>query len=239
MTDNFYATPELAVYYDEDSGDRPDFDFYASLAGRLRAGRVIDIGCGTGRLASRLAGAGHEVLGLDPQPTMLDLARQQPHAAAVHWLEGTADDLPTGWADLVLMTGHVAQYFLTDEAWVHVLTEARRSLRPSGHLAFEIRNDVVEAWRGWSTTEPVASAAGDRVTVVRLDGDVVTHTSTWTRGNRSRSTVERLRFPTWAVVERGLDSAVLAVTDRWGSFAGDPIRDDCPEWIVLARPATG
>jgi hypothetical protein len=54
-------------------------------------------------------------------------------------------------ADCAGRTGHVAQYFLDDQAWCQVLTEAHRTLQPDGHLAFEVRNDAVEEWRTWST----------------------------------------------------------------------------------------
>jgi SAM-dependent methyltransferase len=160
MFRNYYATAALAAHYDADNGERPDFAFYLGLAAKLGSHRVIDIGCGTGRLASRLAATGVEVIGLDPQPTMLALARQQPDASAVRWLEGTADTLPAGWADLVLMTGHVAQYFLDDEAWRRALFEAHRALRSGGQLGFEIRNDAAEAWRNWATDGPTRTSAG-------------------------------------------------------------------------------
>ena len=65
------------------------------------------------------------------------------------------------------MTGHVAQYFLNDDAWRHVLAEAHRGLRPLGHLAFEVRNDTVAERREWSADEPVATPAGTRLTELR------------------------------------------------------------------------
>lgn len=130
--DNFYAVPELAAHYDADNAGRPDLPFYLRLAGRIGARRVVDIGSGTGLLCRSLAARGHEVIGVEPQLTMLDIARRQPGASAVTWVHGTAGDLPAGWADLAVMTGHVAQYFLDDEAWRLVLTQSRRSLRPAG-----------------------------------------------------------------------------------------------------------
>ena len=38
------------------------------------------------------------------------------------------------------MTGHVAQFFLTDEHWRAALTALHAALRPGGRLAFESRN---------------------------------------------------------------------------------------------------
>ncbi|MFI6035076.1 class I SAM-dependent methyltransferase [Streptomyces sp. NPDC051315] len=49
------------------------------LLGRLAPGsRVLDVGSGTGRpTAATLAGAGHDVLGVDVSPVMVDLATRQ------------------------------------------------------------------------------------------------------------------------------------------------------------------
>ena len=233
---NYYATPELAAHYDADHADRVDFLFYRRLAADLAAGRVIDIGCGTGRLCSQLAGDGYQVLGVDPQPTMLDIAATQPNAPAVRWIQGTSDDLPTGWADLVIMTGHVAQYFLSDADWQHVLGEVRRALRPSGYLAFEVRNRGVEAWRTWTTAKPKAAARGTVDTTVRVEGDLVTtHSDHWVQGGRHWTTTETLRFPSWSAMTAGLATAGLKIADSWGDFGGSPLSPDSPEWIILAR----
>ena len=48
-------------------------DFVSSLC--PPPARVLDAGCGTGRVAIRLAALGHDVVGLDPDDTMLDQAR--------------------------------------------------------------------------------------------------------------------------------------------------------------------
>jgi hypothetical protein len=50
----------------------------------------------------------------------------------------------------VSMTGNAAQVFLTDEEWAVTLRAAHAALRPSGRLAFEIRDPARQAWRGWT-----------------------------------------------------------------------------------------
>jgi hypothetical protein len=52
------------------------------------------------------------------------------------------------------MTGHVAQYFLSDADWQHVLFETRRALHANGNLALEVRNRDVEEWHTWTTQKP-------------------------------------------------------------------------------------
>ena len=232
---NYYATPELAAAYDADSAGRRDLDFYLELAAGLDAVRVADIGAGTGLLCSMLAGAGHEVAGVEPQRTMLDIAQRQEHATAVLWLHGTAERLPAGWADLVVMTGHVAQYFLDDAAWAEAAAHAKRSLRPGGRLAFEVRNPAVEAWRNWATAGR-NTGQGTVRTEVRCDGDLITHIDTWTWGHGTWTTTETLRFPSRETVLAGLESAGLTVDRVWGDWDHSPVTRNSPEWIFLTHP---
>lgn len=46
-------------------------------AARVRAGRVVDLGCGSGIMAARLARAGYDVLGFDISPDMVELSRRR------------------------------------------------------------------------------------------------------------------------------------------------------------------
>jgi len=74
--------------------------------GSVEGLRVLDVGCGTGRHAVRLAARGARVVGLDPTPEMLERARAKAAAAGVEVrLEaGTIEDLgeALGEFDLVL-----------------------------------------------------------------------------------------------------------------------------------------
>ena len=111
---------------------------------------MLDIGCGTGTFACLLAQGGVEVIGTDPAPTSLDVARRKPHADEVRWLHADAASVPSVNADLATMTGNVAQVFLSEEAWHAALAAARAALRPGGVLVFEVRNPVRSAWEGWT-----------------------------------------------------------------------------------------
>src|SRR5699024_4339753 len=142
--------PAVAATYDAENASRWDHDFYLDLARRLRAGRITDLGCGTGVLATDLAAAGHAVTGIDPAPAMLHVARARPGGPRVRWMQGTAADLPDDGADLVVMEGHVAQYFLTDAEWGSTLDHVHRTLRPGGYVAFESRNPAARAWERWT-----------------------------------------------------------------------------------------
>jgi SAM-dependent methyltransferase len=71
-----YKHPE--EYDLEHLGDSDDIDFYVSLARKLKPRRILELGCGTGRITLPLAeeGArlGFEVVGLDSQSEMLGKA---------------------------------------------------------------------------------------------------------------------------------------------------------------------
>jgi len=57
--------------------------------------RILDVGCGTGSLAIRLKQASleAEVIGIDPDPTVLAIARQKAEKAGVEieWMQGFLD----------------------------------------------------------------------------------------------------------------------------------------------------
>jgi len=57
-----------------------------------------------------------------PDDGPLNIARQRPYGDRVRWIEGDASRLGTPDADLAIMTGHVAQFFLTDESWQAALS---------------------------------------------------------------------------------------------------------------------
>lgn len=159
MPDAVFAHPRLAAIYDVfDGGEvRADLDVYEALVAELGARTVLDVGCGTGSLAVRLAAAGLTVVGVDPAGASLDVARAKPGADRVRWCHGDATTLPTdldGTLDLAVMTGNVAQVFVTDHDWHATLAGVRRALRPGGRLVLETRDPDRRAWEGWTTSTP-------------------------------------------------------------------------------------
>ena len=118
MSDAIFAHPRLASVYDAFDGPRDDLAAYVGIAGELGAGRVLDVGCGTGCLALLLAGTGRTVVGVDPAAASLEVARSKDGSAAVTWIQGDAAGIPAVGADLAVMTGNVAQVFIADEDWM-------------------------------------------------------------------------------------------------------------------------
>jgi ubiquinone/menaquinone biosynthesis C-methylase UbiE len=98
----------------------------------LRGRRVLDLGCGTGRLATALAEQGvARVWGVDASPEMLAVARQNvPRGVGLR--EGRAEDLPfrDGWFDRVVMW--LVCHLVTRP---ETFSEVARVLVPGGRLA--------------------------------------------------------------------------------------------------------
>ncbi|GAB2592574.1 hypothetical protein Aab01nite_37420 [Paractinoplanes abujensis] len=92
-----------------------------------RGARILDAGCGTGRVGGYLAAAGHDVVGVDLDPTLIEAARAD-HPGA-EWLVGDLSelDLPGGF-DLIVCAGNVMT-FVAPSTRVEVLRRARRHLR--------------------------------------------------------------------------------------------------------------
>ena len=157
VVDPLFSDPRLAALYDDFDGSREDLEHYEGIVRELGARHVLDVGCGTGSLACLLARAGLDVVGLDPAMASLDVARGKAGGERVRWIHGYATTLPPLQVDLALMTGNVAQVFLTDEDLSATLCGIQGALRPGGHLVFESRRPENRAWVEWQWDPAVAT----------------------------------------------------------------------------------
>jgi SAM-dependent methyltransferase len=150
VPDAIFADLRLAPLYDAFDGQRDDLAAYLGIAEELGVGSLLDVGCGTGCLAVLLAERGLTVVGLDPAEASLEVARSKDPAAAITWVCGDATKAPPFNADLAVMTGNVAQVFLTDEDWALALQAIHAALRPRGYFVFETRRPERRAWEEWA-----------------------------------------------------------------------------------------
>lgn len=150
VVDTLFASPRLAEVYDPLDPDRSDLEAYVAVVDEFGAARMVDLGCGTGTLACRLAGRGISVVGVDPAGASLAVARCKPHAEKVRWVHGDARAAAGLEVDLIAMTGNVAQVFAADDDWHATLGAIRASLRVGGRLVFETRDPARRAWEEWA-----------------------------------------------------------------------------------------
>lgn len=127
-----------------------DEAFYLACAAE-HPGPVLEVGTGTGRIAWRLASAGHDVVGVDLSAAMLRLAEEKraQHDAAVGARarfirqDVTALDLDRRYA-LILVTYRTLNHLLDPAAWPRALSALRRHLAPGGLLALHLLGEPEE-----------------------------------------------------------------------------------------------
>jgi SAM-dependent methyltransferase len=219
VVDALFSDPRLARLYDDFDGPRDDLDHYELIVHELGARHVLDVGCGTGSLACRLAAAGIDVVAVDPAEASLDVARGKAGAEQVRWIRGDATDLPPLQMDLALMTGNVAQVFLTDDDLSATLCGIHAALRPGGQLVFESRRPEYRAWTEWEQDPAEAVVHVDGVGFVSVRRDVTSielplvsfqHTYTFPEGSRIMSD-STLRFRSQAEFDNSLNQSGFSV----------------------------
>jgi SAM-dependent methyltransferase len=152
------AVPDLDARFDEEylhfypsmqTPERNDREADAIVRlGEMTPGmEVLDVPCGFGRIANRLAARGCRVTGLDASRLFLDRARREAEemGVAVEYIAGDMRELP--WTERFdrLVCWSLSFGYFDDETDRRVLAGFRRALRPGGRLLLETFNLVRQA----------------------------------------------------------------------------------------------
>ena len=134
----------------------------ADLASVSETDRVVDVGCGPGTAVREAAHRGAHVVGVDPAPVMLRLARTFTRDnPAITWAVGAAEDLPQPDGSATVVWSLATVHHWRDIA--AGLAEARRVLAPAGRfLAIErsVRPGATGlASHGWTDHQAESFAA--------------------------------------------------------------------------------
>jgi SAM-dependent methyltransferase len=242
MRDGEFRDPRLIAVYDAECPWSRDDDFFRSVVDEQPGSRVLDLGCGTGRLALGLAAAGHTVTGVDPAPASLAAARAKPGADGVTWIDGSTDVLPAQAFDVAVMTSHVAQFFVDEDGWRQALADLHSSLVPGGRLAFDARDPDDRRWELWNPVDSRRTivlpggghvAAWTEVTDAR-DG-VVTFTHHFVLPEGEARSTSTLRFRTADDLRASLVATGFTVEHLYGGWSRQPVSQGDGELLVIAR----
>ena len=243
MTDRLYSDPDLVQFYDIENTGGDDFNYCVAFAGNARS--VLDLGCGTGQLAAALS-QGRRVTGVDPASPMLDVGRGRSGGDKVDWVEGDARTVRLGRRfDLVLLTGHAFQVFLSDEDQKAVLRTIADHLAPGGQFIFDTRNPNRKEWLEWTPEHSERMVMHPSLGAVKswndVERDPVTGIVTYATfyelpgAGKVLEAESKIAFPAKEDLAGMLDEAGLLVEQWLGNWRGEPYLDSAPEIIPIGR----
>ena len=191
---------------------------------------VLDLCCGTGQLAARLAGDGYEVTGVDVSGSMIGIAKATAPGADFH-VQDVRQRLPVAGFAAAFSTFDSLNHMMTLEDLTRVFRNVRDVLATNGYFAFDLNMAAAyEArWRG-----TFAYVEDDHVCAVRSSHDLTTRTG------RMDITLFGLARGAWTRTDLSLaqrwyaEDEVLAAlreagfSDNRAFRADEPIAEGCP-----------
>jgi len=247
---------EYAPFYDWENArtlGRRDVTFWRNLA-LQSGGRVLELGCGTGRIAVPLGRAGVPLVGIDRSAPMLQRARQRVRRSKlqsrVRLVRGDIRRLPfrLKFATVIAPYG-ILQSLLRERDLTATLEAVHETLEPGGTFGMELVADL-PSWqeyrkrvslKGWRR-----GSSGAHVTLVetvRQDPakglTIFDQEFTERSGRRRRVHQFALTFRTLSVPQmaRRLEKAGFAVTALLGDYRGGAWDERAEVWVILARRA--
>jgi SAM-dependent methyltransferase len=203
---------------------------------RLEEGaEVLDLACGHGRIANRLAARGLRVTGLDATPLFLELAREDARRRGVEVEYVLGDMREPPWQerfDAVLSWFTSFGYF-DDDGNREVLAGALRALRAGGTFLVELNNRdwIMRNYRDVHVNERDGDWLVDRASFDVGSGANVMQ-RTVLRGGRSRTFEVRVRMFTFTELREWLERAGFVDVRAFGRD-GEPLRLDHSRMLAL------
>src|SRR5437588_5787628 len=140
--DNLEDFRDAQIYDLQDEGYYDDYPLTEQWA-RATGGPLLDLACGTGRMALRMAALGYQVTGVDITSEMIARARQKAaqQAVSIDWAVADARTFHLQKQfPFIYMLENVFQFFLTREDQEAMLARVQEHLLPQGCFLFETRN---------------------------------------------------------------------------------------------------
>jgi ubiquinone/menaquinone biosynthesis C-methylase UbiE len=254
-----YEEPWLAEIYDTayqgPGKPQEDLAFWRDLAGESE-GPLLELACGTGRLAIPLAREGFQVTGLDISPAMLAVARRKlglesPEIRArLELVEGDMSNFSLGKKyGLIIIAYRSFQHLLERASQRQCLAGCAAHLQPGGRLAINVFHPKLSLLAVPGPAEiPVhehVTPAGARV---RESGfgecDIANQKVRWRpryecispEGKVTlRESYLELRYCFRFEMEWMLEACGFEVEALYGNFDHSPLQADSPEMIFVAK----
>jgi ubiquinone/menaquinone biosynthesis C-methylase UbiE len=245
---------DYAPYYDWENRQtvgRRDIAFWRRISAPVE-GAILELGCGTGRVAIPVARHGATVIGIDRSASMLERARLRVRRAKltsrVILLRGDISHLPfpDRTFPLVMAPYGILQSLLDESVLMATLTDVCRVVTRGGLFGMELVADL-PAWEEYSNRLTLRAARGPHGKPIRLIESVkqdrrnrITRFEQEFVEGRGKSATRRkfrLAFRNLSVPQmvQRLEKAGLEVAALLGDYQGRPWDLRAEVWIILAR----
>jgi SAM-dependent methyltransferase len=198
--------------------------------------QVLDLACGHGRIANRLAARGYRVTGLDATPMFLDLARRDAQASGltVDYVHGDMRQLPWRERFDCVVNWFTAFGYFEDADCRRVLGQVAQALRPGGRFVIDLNNRdrLIRAFQPDHVVERGEDFMIDRAELEALTGRITTE-RTVVRGGHVRRTSFFVRLFTFTELRDWLYDAGFSAVDGYGDD-GAPLSTTSRRLIVVA-----
>jgi SAM-dependent methyltransferase len=234
----------FADVYDEWYADVTDVDAtvtrIAALAGA--GGRVLELGVGTGRLATPMADAGLRVVGIDSSEAMLAKLRERdPDGRVEAMLGDICDELPVGPFDAVLVAYNTIFNLLGAHDQPRLFQHVAERLAPDGAFvveAFVPHTDATDASsevtvRTMAVDHVVLSVSVNRPEEQVAEGQFVQ----FSQDGGVRLRPWSIRWATPEQLDAMAAAAGLRLDERLGDMAGAHFDDDSAQHVSIYRRA--
>jgi SAM-dependent methyltransferase len=251
MAEGWQGWDDYAPFYDWENAQtlaRRDVAFWQRLAA-AQDGRVLELGCGTGRLTIPVARAGAEIVGIDRSEPMLTRARQRLRRsrASALLVRGDIRHLPFRRRlrfSLVMAPYGMLQSLTRERDLGATLTAVHGVLPRGGLFAIDLVPDLprwaeydrrvsLTGRRGHGTIRLTESVRQDR----RRGLTVFDQEYEERRGTRKAVKRFSLTFRTISVAQMRLrlENAGFRIDAVLGDYDGGPFDERADVWIILAR----
>jgi ubiquinone/menaquinone biosynthesis C-methylase UbiE len=251
----WHGWDEYAPFYDWENArtvGRRDIAFWQRIAATAN-GRVLELGCGTGRVSIPLARSGVDLVGVDRSQPMLDRAgartrrapRREPRVPS--FVRADIRDLPfkRGRFAMVLAPYGVLQSLTRERDLTAALSSVARVLQGGGTFGIDLVPDVPN-WREYRNKVQLRgkAAGGAHLTLVesvRQDRrrSLTTFEQRYLERRGRATTTHRfeLTFRTLSIPQMAdrLERAGFSVETVLGDYRGRPWDPRADVWIILAK----
>ena len=235
-----YANPEE---YDETyKSYTADLEFIEAHLGESTQS-IIELACGTGRLAIPLAKQGHLVYGVDIDAGMLKYAQHKADAEGVNIHLSVQDctqlNLPIK-SNFIYMTGNSFQHFLTNESQDALFASVKRHLNPKGEFIFDTRNPILHELSIVDILEETIELNGETTKVINKEAynhltQILECTSTYISSNNEYKDSIKLRYTYPLELKRLIQQHGFELVNLYGSWKKAKFDANSTSMVVHAQ----